>query len=79
MEMENTPTDYSQCWTKETKHNPEGGLALRQAKCNNTSAGPPKNPLKYTFKINSAGTYGLQLKIWKDYALTNDHQDKSNG
>ncbi len=78
MEMENTKSDYSQCWTVETEKNPEGGKALRQAKCNNPSTGAAKNPLKYSFKINSGGVYTLYLKIWKDFAKTNDKEDKSN-
>ncbi len=78
MEMEKTETNFSQCWTLETTKNPEGGGALRQAKCNNPSVGNPQNPLKYTFKINSAGVYTLFLKIWKDHKKTNSEPDKSN-
>ncbi len=76
MEMENTKTDHSECWTVETAKNPEGGKALRQAKCNNFNTGDPKNPLKYSFKINSGGVYTLYLKIWKDHGK--NPPDKSN-
>ncbi len=76
MEMENTETDHSECWTVETGKNPEGGKALRQAKCNDMNTGPAKNPLKYTFKINTGGVYTLYTKIWKDHG--SNPPDKSN-
>ncbi len=78
MEMENTETDHSQCWTVETQKNPEGGKALRQAKCNNPGTGSAKNPLKYSFKINTGGVYTLYMKMWKDFARTKSESDKSN-
>ncbi len=62
IEAENTPSDLD-LWVKKEGglDNDHTGAGYLEFAGNNTSSGPAKSPLEYTFKINRSGLYYLHL------------------
>ncbi|WP_199726311.1 DUF5060 domain-containing protein, partial [Aquimarina sp. BL5] len=76
IEAENTKSDYD-LWIKKTDVDGYTGSGHLEFTGNNTSSGPARSPLTYTFKINSGGTYQLLMRTRKRITGT-DLGDKSN-
>ena len=75
MEMENTTSDLD-LWIKKTDMPDYRGSGHLEFTGNKITSGPPKSPLEYKFKINTAGEYRLWLRAHK--RLETDREDLSN-
>jgi hypothetical protein len=75
MEMESTESSLG-LWVKKTDVPGYTGECHLEFTGNSPAFGPPNSPLKYTFKINLAGTYLLDLRARK--RLEGEPSDRCN-
>lgn len=64
MEMENTSSPLG-TWVERTSITTYTGRCYLEFMGNNEAAGRPNSPLRYTFKVNSAGNYWISIRSHK--------------
>jgi hypothetical protein len=75
MEAESTTSSLG-VWKKKTDVPEYGGDCHLEFTGNTPESGPPKSPLKYSFRINKSGTYDLAIRCHK--RLETKRSDISN-